>query len=101
MLRVSKQGFEAQEFRNINARGRAACELRCRTRPGQVSTVMTVAAETIPQLETESNVIGTVVDSARVQELPLNGRNFLQLALLSGGAVAPLPERCHQRSNRP
>ena len=35
-------------------------------KPGQVSTVMTVAAETIPQLETESNVIGTVVDSARV-----------------------------------
>ena len=30
-----------------------------------------------------------MVDSARVQELPLNGRNFLQLALLSGGAVAP------------
>ena len=58
-------------------------------KPGQVSTVMTVGAETIPQLETESNAIGTVVDSARVQELPLNGRNFLQLALLSGGAVAP------------
>ena len=50
---------------------------------------MTVGAETIPQLDTESNVIGTVVDSARVQELPLNGRNFLQLALLSGGAVSP------------
>ena len=48
---------------------------------------MSVTAESIVQLETESNVIGTVVDSSRVQELPLNGRNYLQLALLSGGAV--------------
>jgi hypothetical protein len=37
-------------------------------------------------LEVESNTIGTVVDSARVVELPLNGRNPLQLALLAAGA---------------
>jgi hypothetical protein len=88
-LRVSKQGFEAQEFRNINLEIGQRASFDIELKPGQVSTVMTVGAETLPQLETESNAIGTVVDSARVQELPLNGRNFLQLALLSGGAVAP------------
>src|SRR5262249_50399657 len=31
--------------------------------------------------------LGTVVDSGRVESLPLNGRNFLQLALLAGGAT--------------
>jgi hypothetical protein len=58
-------------------------------RVGQVSTVISVSAEKMLQLETESNVIGTVVDSARVQELLLNGHNSLQLALLSGAAVPP------------
>ena len=37
-------------------------------------------------LDTESNVIGTVVDSQRVESLPLNGRDFLQLALITAGS---------------
>jgi hypothetical protein len=57
--------------------------------PGGVSSTVSVTAEALPPLETESNVIGTVINSGRVQELPLNGRNYLQLALLSGGAVSP------------
>jgi hypothetical protein len=86
-LSVSKEGFQAQKIRGIQLevgqRGTFDIDLK----PGQISSVITVTAESVPQLETESNVVGTVVDSARVQELPLNGRNFLQLALLSGGAV--------------
>src|SRR5205807_1639141 len=53
-----------------------------------VSTVVSVSAEQRVLLETESNAIGTVVDSERVESLPLNGRNFLQLALLAGGSSA-------------
>lgn len=88
-LRVAKEGFQAQEINGIvlevGQRGSYEIDLK----PGQITSTVTVVAESIPQLETESNVVGTVVDSARVQELPLNGRNFLQLALLSGGAVQP------------
>ncbi len=39
-------------------------------------------------LETESNVIGTVVNSERGIDLPLNGRSFLQLVLLAGCTAA-------------
>jgi hypothetical protein len=42
-------------------------------------------APTATELNAQSNSIGSLVDSAKVRELPLNGRNFLQLALLSGG----------------
>src|SRR4029079_10246791 len=52
---------------------------------GEIRTSVTVAAPTATELSAQSNAIGSVVDSARVRELPLNGRNFLQLALLSGG----------------
>jgi hypothetical protein len=38
------------------------------------------------RLETESNVVGTVVDADQIQSLPLNGRAFLRLALLAGGS---------------
>jgi hypothetical protein len=35
-------------------------------------------------LDTESNDLGTVIGPQSVQQLPLNGRNYLQLGLLSG-----------------
>ena len=41
-----------------------------------------------PQLETETSDLGQVVDSRRINALPLNGRNYAQLALLGTG-VAP------------
>ena len=84
---MTKEGFEGAEIKNIALEVGARPSFEVTLAAGRVSTVMSVTAESIVQLETESNVIGTVVDSSRVQELPLNGRNYLQLALLSGGAV--------------
>lgn len=89
ILKVSKEGFQSQEIKDIQLEVGQRGSFDIDLKPGQISSTITVTAETMPQLETESNVVGTVVDSARVQELPLNGRNFLQLALLSGGAVQP------------
>ncbi|HMJ60414.1 MAG TPA: TonB-dependent receptor [Bryobacteraceae bacterium] len=89
VLRVVKRGFEAAEIRNITLEVGARPSFDVTLTPGGVSSVVSVTAEALAPLETESNVIGTVINSGRVQELPLNGRNYLQLALLSGGAVTP------------
>ena len=40
---------------------------------------------TAPVIDTESPTIGSVVDQKKVVELPLNGRNFMELTLLSQG----------------
>jgi hypothetical protein len=44
-------------------------------------------AAAAPALDTETSTIGTVVENRRIQELPLNGRNYLQLASLVPGAT--------------
>jgi hypothetical protein len=85
-LRVVKEGFSTFERTQFVIEVGALATVDAPLQVGQVSTVMTVSGERGVVVETESNTIGTVVDSARVDALPLNGRNFLQLALLSAGA---------------
>ena len=50
-------------------------------------TELVEVTEVAPLLQTNSSTVGTVVDSKKVRELPLNGRNFIQLTLLIPGAV--------------
>ncbi len=51
---------------------------------GQVSETVEVTGQA-PLLESESSSLGTVVNQKLVNQLPLNGRNFIQLATLSPG----------------
>src|SRR5208283_5012041 len=44
-----------------------------------------------PQLETCTSELGQVVDSRTINALPLNGRNYAQLALLGVGVAAAEP----------
>ena len=55
---------------------------------GPVSETVTIQGGP-PLLETQSSVLGTVISERQVQELPLNGRNFVQLATLTPGCREP------------
>lgn len=58
---------------------------------GSVNQTVKVVANTI-SVDTESSQIGATIDRQRLQELPLNGRNVLQLAtLLPGVGPANFP----------
>jgi Carboxypeptidase regulatory-like domain len=57
---------------------------------GDVAEQVTVAAEA-PLLETETSARGSVIDQRKIVELPLNGRDYNQLALLSPGVLAATP----------
>jgi len=53
-----------------------------------------------PVLETDTSVLSTVVTEKPIQDLPLNGRNFVQLAQLAAGANEARPEAI-SNGNRP
>ncbi len=57
---------------------------------GQVDQQIEVSGAA-PLLETETSGLGQVVDNKRVANLPLNGRNFAQLALLTAGTAPSEP----------
>jgi outer membrane receptor protein involved in Fe transport len=57
---------------------------------GEVSAQVSVHGTT-PQVDTASATVGKVMDETRIEDLPLNGRNFMQLAVLQPGVVPPVP----------
>lgn len=52
------------------------------------SSVVEIEA-TAPLIETSSASVGAVVNQTTVQEIPLNGRHFVDLAMLTPGTVTP------------
>ena len=60
--------------------------------PGAVSETVEVQASTLA-LDTASASVGHTITERQVTELPLNGRNFLQLLFLGAGAVETTGEQ--------
>ncbi len=67
-----------------------AARLDIKLEVGTVSEQVLVTGAA-PVLETESGSRGAVIDHTKIVELPLNGRDYNQLALLSPGVLAPTP----------
>jgi len=56
--------------------------------PSSVSQAIEITAAA-PMVDTSSTTIGDVINQQTVQEIPLNGRHFVDLALLIPGTVTP------------
>ena len=59
--------------------------LDLRLQPSAVSADV-VVRQSVPLLDTVSSSVGQVIDEQQISQLPLNGRQFLELALLVPGA---------------
>jgi len=81
---VEKSGFKKAVAGPIVVDVQARPEVDVTLHVGSINETMTVTTEG-PQLETETSDLGEVVDSQRIVTLPLNGRNYAQLALLGAG----------------
>jgi hypothetical protein len=90
IVTVERAGFKKAVSSpvEINVQDRVAVNITLQV--GQINELVVVTGA-VPLLQTETSELGQVVDSKRVANLPLNGRNFAQLALLSAGTAPSEP----------
>jgi hypothetical protein len=89
LVRIELQGFSIQETK-VAVRSGEQIRVDARLRVGSVTETVQVTAET-PLLQTESATISTLVTESEVQDLPVNGRNFISLIQGVPGANAGAP----------
>jgi len=85
-LSVEISGFASQKATGINLDASQTARQDFKMSIGQVNqTVAVEAGAAAAQLQTETGAVGQVIDGRKIVELPLNGRNFVQLAQLIPG----------------
>ncbi len=85
-LQTELPGFKKGETKNLQLTVAQTMQIDIKLELGQVSESVTVEATAV-QIQASEASLAQVIDEKRVRELPLNGRNFMQLAFLSSGIV--------------
>jgi len=84
-IRVEATGFKSWNIADapldVGDRFRADAKMEVGALEQSIQVEASAAA-----LQTESAMVGTVVDQSQVKDLPINGRNFIQLAQIVPGA---------------
>jgi hypothetical protein len=87
-VKVEQKGFntfvQSHVVLAVEARARVDATLQV----GETTTEITVADVGLG-VQTESSSLGSTVENKQIAEIPLNGRFFLDLALLQAGTVVP------------
>ena len=83
-VNATRSGFKPVVFRNFVLQVGQSARLDIRMDVGGVEQTVEVVG-TIPLLQTENASVGQVISQQAVNALPLNGRNFVQLAILAPG----------------
>jgi hypothetical protein len=89
-LSVEAAGFQKASVSRFQLSVDQVARLDVKLTLGQTADSVTVEAGAL-LMQTENATVGTVIDSQKVVELPLNGRSFVQLALLTPGVNPGTP----------
>jgi hypothetical protein len=87
---VEKDKFKTAVAGPVQLDVQGRVEANVRLEVGEVTQKVEVTVQN-PLLETETSSMGQVMDKTRIETLPLNGRNFAQLAQLGVGVVPSEP----------
>ncbi len=85
-ITVSKSGFRQIKRENVRLEVNQTARADFNLEVGAVSETVNVV-ESTPLIDQDSSAIGQVVERKAIEDLPLNGRNFVQLAILGPGVV--------------
>jgi hypothetical protein len=98
-ITASLTGFSTVNRQGINLLVGQTATINLQMAPSTLQETVTVTGEA-PLIETTTSRLGGNIDPKQVQELPVQGRNWMALALLAPGsrtsstnATAPLPDR--------
>jgi hypothetical protein len=85
-IAVEADGFKQSNQRGVVLEIGDVRKLDVVLEVGQTSETVNVEAEA-PLLQASDSTVGDVINNRQIEELPLNGRDYLQLANLSSGTV--------------
>jgi hypothetical protein len=89
-LKAELSGFRTVQRNDIGVQVGSANRVSFSMEVGELSETIQVQAHA-PLIQTENAAISTVIENRAIVELPLNGRNYLQLASLIPGATTNGP----------
>ena len=82
----ASEGFASKEFPEVRLEVQQTMRIDCDMTVGSVTETVEVNAAAI-LIQSEKTEVGQVIDSKRILEMPLNGRNYLELAKFSVGVL--------------
>ena len=89
-VNVTAVGFQSAVVENITLNIAERAIVNVSLKVGQVSEELTVVGSAAPLLEPETASLGQVVSRRTINDLPLNGRNYITLGALSPGVIPQL-----------
>src|SRR5260370_22565017 len=92
-------GFQTQKVDRMTLQVQQSARVDFQLKVGDVNESVNVSASGAI-LQTENATVGTVIDSGKIADLPLNGRNFIQLAQLIPGVNPGTPGSITVRRGR-
>jgi hypothetical protein len=87
-ITVTASGFQKAVIQNITLDAATTNAQNVQLQVGQVDQTVVVTVET-PVIDSSTITMGQVIDQKTTQEIPLNGRHFVDLSLLTPGTVTP------------
>ncbi len=96
-LQAAAEGFKSEVRVGVDLTVGATATVNLSLQPGAVSETVVVTGEA-PQVDTTSPTVSGLVGEHAIRELPLNGRDWLQLATLQAGVTGGLGQQSTQGS---